>query len=102
MPWWETGAFFFRVRKLQPQLKKRSPWSRSIFDDGGYAAIREYQRGGYDGRFIGVDFKNRPDFVKMAESMGAKECVVTSEAGCCPGDQESHRIKQERIHRRQN
>jgi thiamine pyrophosphate-dependent acetolactate synthase large subunit-like protein len=42
-----------------------------ILNDGGYGAIRHYQKYNYDERYIGVDLKN-PDFAKIADNFGAE------------------------------
>jgi acetolactate synthase-1/2/3 large subunit len=73
------GGFLFSCQEIATAVEEKIPLVTIIFDDGGYAAIREYQSSGYDGRFIGVDFTNRPNFAKMAESMGAEGIIVTSE-----------------------
>jgi thiamine pyrophosphate-dependent acetolactate synthase large subunit-like protein len=78
------GGFLFSCQEIATAVEEKIPVVAIVFDDGGYAAIREYQRGGYDGRFIGVDFNNRPDFVKMAESFGAEGSIVTSEEDVAP------------------
>jgi len=73
------GGFLFSCQEIVTAVEEKIPLVTIIFDDGGYAAIREYQSSGYDGRFIGVDFTNCPNFVRMAESMGAEGIIVTSE-----------------------
>jgi acetolactate synthase I/II/III large subunit len=65
------GGFTFTCQEIATSVEERIPVVTVIFDDGGYAAIREYQRKGYGSRYIGVDFSIRPDFVKLAESLGA-------------------------------
>lgn len=42
-----------------------------VFDDGYYNALRIYQDGLFGGRRMGVELNN-PDFVKLAEAVGAR------------------------------
>ncbi len=65
------GGFTFTCQEIATSVEERIPIVTVIFDDGGYAAIREYQRKGYGSRYIGVDFAVRSDFVKLAQSLGA-------------------------------
>ena len=65
------GGFLFTLQELLTAVEEKLPVVTIVIDDGGYSAIREYQREGYGSRFIGVDFAVRPDYVKLAESMGA-------------------------------
>lgn len=73
------GGFLFSCQEMATATEEKIPIVTLIFDDGGYAAIREYQRSGYEKRFIGVDFDNRPNFAKMAESMGVEGVIVERE-----------------------
>ncbi len=73
------GGFSFVCQEISTAVEEGIPLVTVVFDDGGYAAIREYQRAGFGGRFIGVDFKNPPDFVRLAESLGAEGILVTRE-----------------------
>jgi acetolactate synthase I/II/III large subunit len=73
------GGFMFSCQEIATAVEEEIPFVTMVFDDGGYAAIREYQRNGFGGRFIGVNFKNQPDFVEMAESLGAEGILVTKE-----------------------
>jgi acetolactate synthase-1/2/3 large subunit len=65
------GGFLLTCQELLTAVEERIPVVVVIIDDGGYSAIREYQRKGYGGRFIGVDFGAKPDYVALAQSMGA-------------------------------
>ena len=73
------GGFSFTCQEIATAVEENIPLVTVVFDDGGYAAIREYQRTGFGGRFIGVNFKSPPDFVKMAEALGAEGVLVTQE-----------------------
>ena len=42
-----------------------------VLNDGGYGAIRHYQRYNFGERYIGVDLQN-PDFARLAEAFGAE------------------------------
>lgn len=70
------GGFAFTCQEIATSVEEKIPIVTVIFDDGGYAAIREYQRKGYGSRYIGVDFSVRPDFVKLAQSLGADGVLV--------------------------
>jgi acetolactate synthase-1/2/3 large subunit len=72
------GGFIFSCQEIATSVEERLPVAVVVFDDGGYAAIREYQRRGYGSRYIGVDFTVQPDFVKLAESLGAEGTSVES------------------------
>ncbi len=70
------GGFAFTCQEIATSVEEKIPIVTVVFDDGGYAAIREYQRKGYGSRYIGVDFSVRPDFVKLAQSLGADGVLV--------------------------
>lgn len=70
------GGFALTCQEIATSVEEKIPIVTVIFDDGGYAAIREYQRKGYGSRYIGVDFNVRPDFVRLAQSLGADGTVV--------------------------
>lgn len=78
------GGFLFSCQELLTSVEEKLPVVVIVFDDGGYAAIREYQRRGYGSRFIGVDFGARPDLVKLAQSFGADGILVESEDQVAP------------------
>jgi acetolactate synthase-1/2/3 large subunit len=73
------GGFTFSCQELATAIEEKISVVTVIFDDSGYAAIRDFQRKGYGGRLIGVDFQNQLNFVKMAESLGAEGILVTKE-----------------------
>ncbi len=68
----DDRGIIFSCREVATSVEEKLPVVVMIFDDGGYTAMREYQRKGYGPRYIGVDFSVRPGFVKLAESLGAK------------------------------
>ncbi|MDG6925071.1 MAG: thiamine pyrophosphate-binding protein [Nitrososphaerota archaeon] len=70
------GGFIFSCQEIATSVEEKLPVVVVVFDDRGYAAIREYQRRGYGSRYIGVDFAVQPDFVKLAESLGAEGTTV--------------------------
>ena len=85
------GGFIFTCQEIATSVEEKLPVATVVFDDGGYAAIREYQRKGYGSRFVGVDFSVRPDFVKLAQSLGADGMVVESSDGVAPALKEACR-----------
>ena len=78
------GGFTFTCQEIATSVEEKIPVVTVVFDDGGYAAIREYQRKGYGSRYIGVDFAVRPDFVKLAQSLGADGVHVEKQDQIAP------------------
>ena len=70
------GGFLFTCQELATAVDNKINVVTIVFDDGGYAAIREYQRKGYGGRLTGVDFTTGTDFVRLAEAFGAEGVKV--------------------------
>jgi acetolactate synthase-1/2/3 large subunit len=64
------GGFMMNCQELETACRLKTPFVTLIFNDGGYGLIGWKQRRRSE-REVGVSFTN-PDFVKLADSFGAK------------------------------
>ena len=64
------GGFMFNVQELSSAVKHGIPIVAVIFNDQAYGNVKRMQQDLHGGRVIASDLVN-PDFVKLAESMGA-------------------------------
>jgi acetolactate synthase-1/2/3 large subunit len=77
------GGFMFGVQELATAVQYGINVIAVVFDNAGFGNVRRDQTERYDGRFIGAELRN-PDFVKLAESFGARaERVATPAPGPC-------------------
>jgi len=76
------GGFLMSVAELETAVRFRLPFVTLIFNDGGLGLIAWKERLKYKKDFF-VRFGN-PDFVKLAESFGAKGYRVSSDDGLAP------------------
>jgi acetolactate synthase I/II/III large subunit len=76
------GGFLMSVAELETAVRFRLPFVILIFNDGGLGLIAWKERLKYKKHFF-VRFGN-PDFVKLAESFGAKGYRVSSDDGLAP------------------
>ena len=70
------GGFLFSAQELETAVRLKLPIVHIIWNDGHYNMV-EFQEEMKYGRSSGVDF-GPVDFVKYAESFGAKGCRATS------------------------
>ncbi|MCS7116417.1 MAG: thiamine pyrophosphate-binding protein [Nitrososphaerales archaeon] len=64
------GGFIMSCNEIATAVQEELPITIVILNDGGFGAIRHFQKACYKERYIGVDLLN-PDFKKLAESFGA-------------------------------
>jgi acetolactate synthase-1/2/3 large subunit len=76
------GGFLMNVQELETASRIGTKFVCLIFNDMGYGLIKWKQLGKYKAEF-GVDFGN-PDFVKLAESFGARGYRVNTPAELAP------------------
>lgn len=65
------GGFMFGLQELATAVQYRINLVTVIFNNSAFGNVRRDQMNRYDGRLIGAELVN-PDFVKLAESFGAK------------------------------
>lgn len=65
------GGFMFNVQELASAVRHHIGLVAIVFNDSAYGNVRRSQIEDYGGRVIATDLAN-PDFVRMAESFGAK------------------------------
>lgn len=65
------GGFLFAASELATAVQHRIGLVTIVFNNGRYGNVHQMQRDLYGGRFIASDLVN-PDFVRLAESFGAK------------------------------
>jgi acetolactate synthase-1/2/3 large subunit len=69
------GGFMMQLAELATSVQEGLNVTVILLNDGGFGAIRHYQRHNFDARYFGVDLHN-PDFAKLSESFGAKGITV--------------------------
>jgi acetolactate synthase-1/2/3 large subunit len=65
------GGLMMQLAELATAVQEGLDVTVLVLNDGGYGAIRHYQRFNFGERYIGVDFRN-PDLGKVAEAFGAE------------------------------
>jgi len=65
------GGFLFNAQELATAVQCGLDVVAVVVNDGGYGAIRDWQRRHAGGRFVGVDL-HTPDFVALARAFGAE------------------------------
>ena len=70
------GGFMFGVQELATAVQFKINLVTVIFDNGGFENVRRDQLQRFEDRDLGANLVN-PDFVKLAESFGAKGVRVT-------------------------
>ncbi len=65
------GGFMFGVQELATAVQHRIGLVTLLFNDNAYGNVKRMQQEKYGNRVIASDLQN-PDFVKMAESFGAR------------------------------
>ncbi len=71
------GGFMMQLAELATAAQENLCVTIVVLNDGGYGAIRHYQRFNFNSRYVGVNLMN-PDFARLAESFGLKGmCVRT-------------------------
>ncbi|MEM2094925.1 MAG: thiamine pyrophosphate-dependent enzyme, partial [Candidatus Bathyarchaeia archaeon] len=71
------GGFMMQLAELATAAQEDINISVIVLNDGGYGAIRHYQRFNYNERYVGVDLKN-PDFARLAETFDIEGIHVQS------------------------
>jgi acetolactate synthase-1/2/3 large subunit len=74
------GGFMFGMQELATAVQYGIKVIAVVFDNASFGNVRRDQTERYDSRFIGAELRN-PDFVKLAESFGARAERVSSPAG---------------------
>ena len=65
------GGFMFAVQELATAVQHRIGLVTLVFNDNAYGNVKRMQKEQYGNRVIASDLRN-PDFVKLAESFGAR------------------------------
>ncbi|RDV02367.1 TPP-binding protein [Undibacter mobilis] len=65
------GGFMFTASELATAMRHRIPLTAIVFADGAFGNVKRIQQEHYGNRLIATDLAN-PDFVKFAESFGAR------------------------------
>ena len=65
------GGLMMQLAELATAIQEGLDVTVLILNDGGYGAIRHYQRYNFGERYIGVNLHN-PDFARVAEAFGAE------------------------------
>jgi len=71
------GGFMFNVQELATAVQHRIPLVTIVFNDGAFGNVQRMQKEIHGNRVIASDLTN-PDFVKLAESFGARGVRVTT------------------------
>ncbi len=88
------GGLLMQLGELATAVQEGLNVAVLILNDGGYGAIRHYQRFNFGERYASVDLRN-PDFAKVAEDFGAEGIGVETVDDLHAGLREalaSHRV----------
>jgi acetolactate synthase I/II/III large subunit len=77
------GGFMFAASELATAVQHRIPLVTVLFNNNQYGNVQQMQRSLYGGRVIASDLVN-PDFVRFAESFGARGVRVSSPQELAP------------------
>lgn len=77
------GGFMFGMPELATAVQHNIGLVTLLFNNRAYGNVRRDQQMNFEGRLIGADLDN-PDFVKLAESVGADATRVDSPEGLRP------------------
>ncbi len=77
------GGFMFGMPELATAVQHNIGLITLLFNNRAYGNVRRDQQMNFEGRLIGADLDN-PDFVKLAESVGADATRVDSPEGLRP------------------
>ncbi len=77
------GGFMFGMPELATAVQHGIGLVTVLFNNRSFGNVRRDQQMNFDGRLIGADLDN-PDFVKLAESVGADAVRVDSPEGLRP------------------
>ena len=65
------GGFLYTANEIATAMRHRIPLVAIVFVDGAFGNVRRIQQERFGNRLIASDLAN-PDFVKYAESFGAR------------------------------
>ena len=65
------GGFLYTANELATAIRHNIPLTSVVFNDGSFGNVRRIQEEAFGNRLIACDLAN-PDFVKYAESFGAR------------------------------
>jgi acetolactate synthase-1/2/3 large subunit len=74
------GSFLFSLQELHTAVCEGAPVVILVCTDGSYGSIKFHQRRRFSGRYVAADFA-APDFVKFAESFGARGVRLRGTSG---------------------
>lgn len=76
------GGFMMACQELATAVEYNLNVTVLVMNDGGYGAIRDFQKFNYNGRYIAVDISN-PDFSKLARAFGVDGVKVERPSEIC-------------------
>jgi acetolactate synthase-1/2/3 large subunit len=86
------GSLMMNVQELQTIRMLDLPLKLFLFDNGGYASIRNTQRNYFEGRFVGTGPEGRlglPDFAALAQANGIDSMRIKDAADLVSGVREA-------------
>jgi len=86
------GSLMMNVQELQTIRMLNLPLKLFLFDNGGYASIRNTQRNYFEGRFVGTGPEGRlglPDFAALAQANGIDSMRIKDAADLVSGVREA-------------
>lgn len=86
------GSLMMNVQELQTIRMLDLPLKLFLFDNGGYASIRNTQRNYFEGRYVGTGPEGRlclPDFVALAKANGIASTRIVDAADLVSGVREA-------------
>ena len=88
------GSIQMNIQELSTAVRLNIPVKIAILNNGYLGMVRQWQELFYDKRYSGVRLNGNPDFVKLAESYGAKGFLIEKKEDVRPTLEKAFSIKQ--------
>ena len=88
------GSIQMNIQELSTAVRLNIPVKIAILNNGYLGMVRQWQELFYDKRYSSVSLNGNPDFVKLAESYGAKGFLIEKKEDVRPTLEKAFSIKQ--------
>jgi len=88
------GSVQMNIQELSTAVRLKIPIKVVILNNGFLGMVRQWQELFYDKRYSGVHLDGNPDFVKLAESYGAKGFLVEKKEDVRPVLEQAFSLKE--------
>ena len=88
------GCFRMNMNELLAASRHNIPVVQIVFDNQVLGLVYNMQKDMYNGRFSATEFKDRLDFVKLANALGVKALRISKEEEIAPVLKEALKSKE--------